>query len=213
MGENRPDSYILSTSELHVLLMLLGVEQFYGLQTEISLSEKEISETIFDLSRREYIVASEKGLRMKEHLKEILLSLTQSERIIFASKEQEKSICVYLGKQVISLEKQWNGMDSFRIGIQDDWFQTLSDKGYLLEELLADDLLYETEEIEYDAKWQLKDPMSVINIVHKDGSVIAENQLFKRPLKDMILVIQDGEHYFSYSERLLRELVEKEIVS
>lgn len=212
MGESRPDSYFLQDKELYVLLMLLGVEQFYGLQTTVELSEKTVSETLFSLTKKEYLIPTEGGFHMKEHLRGILVNMVQAQRIITANKEKDNSICIYLGEHVISLEEKWGLSDSFRIGIQEDWMQILSAKGFLLDELMADDLLYDTEEAQPDSEWRREEWTSQIIVLHKDGSIITENRLYKRPLDDLILVTRGlEEQCYHYSERLVRELIEKEM--
>lgn len=208
----KPNSYILMDGELYVLLMLFGVEQFYGLQTEMDLSERHVSEILFSLTRKEYLKPFGDVFEMKEHLKEILISMIQAERILIAYNEKNDSICIYLGEHIVSLEKQWGMVDAFRIGIHDDWMQVLSDKGYLLEELIADDLLFNDEETQPDSDWKQEEYKSKITILMPDGSPVAENKLYKRPLNDLIVVTKgEEEQCYHYSERLFRQLVDKEI--
>lgn len=238
------DSFFLTGSEFALLLLLGDIIQIYGFRIpEMSaLDSESATKAFFSLWKKGFIeiTASDDHIGslmdnmdaegfpgcsvcLCSNLKQYLLRIKTAEQIIHVKRSMPipGDICVYDSRDGCCCVEMLESESSLiRVSGFESTAQCIASKGFCLEEVVSDELLYQEEAIPEDVlaqelsigkEWKREEAWEQIAIVNaKTGDILAELFLYKRPVNDLLLIsipMQD-DRFFYYSQKKLMELIQ-----
>ena len=221
MSEKRADNFFLTVDEISILLMLSGMETMYGFQSEKQkgFSEKEAKEAVFSLGRKGFAKEEKGNIKLIDSLKEVIDIIVNASIVVSAKRQgmDFNTLCLYANgnsweERVVCVEIA-GAEEIFRVGMMKDIISCLDEKGFLPEQLLEDNVLYQPEEILPDKKWDENDWQSGIELVNaKTGELLGELLFYKRPITDLLVEREaEGKRIFAYSKKMIRERLDMQL--
>ena len=221
MKQKSADGFFLKGEELLVLLLLSGVEKLYGFQIPAMehFTEREAEQAIFTLGQKGFAVEEAGQIKLNDKVKAFVELMVSADSAVYAQKNGLKmeSLCLYLNsaekeKPVVCMEIIGEEGKILRISFYENVLTCIEEKGFLLEEIFADDMLYQENEWKEDIdlknmKWQTS--LEVSNV--RTGELQKRLLFFKCPIKDFLLE-EAGEKktIYVYSRRMLKKRLYEE---
>lgn len=223
MSEMSADGIFLTTKEFTLLLLLKGLKKLYGFQIPgmSEFRQEDGTKALFSLVKKGFLSQKDDGLTASEPLGEILRGICGAGYVVYAKRQQPSfgELCLYVKNlaadaPAFSVEMVGSGDSLIKVSIWNRQMDCLEEKGFLLEEICSDELLYKKEPRAADAdlkpdEWQTRLTFTDAGTGKEKGSI----SLYKRPVDDLIVQEMAGEEvcFYAYSRRKLAELLsEKE---
>lgn len=217
----------------------LGVRRLYGFMPDARqpVGEKEQHQLLFKMSAKGFLETAADGFLVTVDIRELFDCLKQAENVIIVSAADESfpAKCIYPGDKILLVETGGIQGKYFKCacGLHPEIWEDICEGGVLLEQNIADDLLYDAEPMkiadlgddgleqlaafwtegrEIDNKklqeYGVHAVWEMRNI--QDTSIGKRMLLIQRPLYDAIFV-QEAEktRIFHYSKRLVMEIWEE----
>ena len=233
--------YCFTEQEFYVLAGCLGITRLYGFKPSgpLRIGDKEMHQMLFKMSAKGFLEIEEDGFLVTADIRELFNCLKQAGSAITLSAVDESFPvkCIYPGDKTLLVEAGGIQGKYFKCacGSLSEIWESICEDDVLLEQNIADDLLYdaapvETEELGDDGLVWLETFLSedreeerkagkreklleygVHAIWEKrtTADALAKKWMYliRRPLYDMILIREaDDVKMFRYSERLLMEI-------
>ena len=218
MDERMADCYLLNRDELKLLLILKGAKRIYGFEKLGSdeLLEENAKKALFSLGQKQLLMPVGEDMHIHGKLNKILDVIVRCSYVFHVKRLHSvpASICVYELEDSAGRVAWMEGVDEhgevYRLGISDNMVRLLRDKEYLLEQAIADELLYKEEQIEEAESFDVLLSIEAVGI--KEGRTEFVIEAGKSQPTDVLYFMNYDNmeyEYYAYSERRLEELLEK----
>lgn len=229
--------YCFTEQEFYVLAGCLGIRQLYGFKPGelICAGEKELYQLLFKMSAKGFLETAADCFLVIEGVRELFDCLKQAENVItiLAVDKTFPVKCIYSGEKTLLVEAGGIQGKYFKCacGSLSEIWEGICEDNVLLEQNIADDLLYDAEpveirELEDDGLVRMETFLAEDKEIGKREKLqeygvhaiwekrnaddaLAEKRMYliQRPLYDVILIQEtEGVKMFRYSKRLLMEI-------
>lgn len=147
-------SFFLQQEELMILSALFGINQIYGIKGK-QLPEEQVPYKIHQMTRTGIFELKGFELFVQEPYHTIMQKLKESSLAIIVNKrgKTEQKIWFYIGMSIVCLEESRTDTNAIKISLleKQEFFSFLEEKGFILEELLDNELerLESVQELRY----------------------------------------------------------------
>lgn len=137
-------SFFLQQEELMVLSALFGINQIYGIK-DIQLSEEQVPYKIHQMTRTGIFELKGIELFVQEPYQTIMKRIKESSLVMTVRKNDktEQKMWFYIGAFIVCLEESRTDINAIKICLLEkhEFFSFLEEKGFILEELLDNELV------------------------------------------------------------------------